>query len=264
MEPPKTLDEVRKEPLDLPTGSGGPPHGLWDRTIGAWLNSEEYIVNIIFRQPPSPCARVIRFEWCICNLSDDITVNEVRDLGVGRLPLADHLSPNNALLPLIRSQVFDLLSLHYVEGGKFRFKYSPEFLRWALTPPGLSPEWVLGIRAPPPAPYSSTSASTVPPAASSTTAPPFPLVAFISAVPATIRTDANKVPMVEINFLCIMKRYRSKRLAPIMIQVQDPSPPRGDETPKLYFVVSSRSLVNVNTPPRIIPHPLVFTFLLLF
>ena len=46
-----------------------------------------------------------------------------------------------------------------------------------------------------------------------------PLVAFISAVPATIRTASNVLPMVEINFLCIERRLRSNRLAPIMIQV---------------------------------------------
>lgn len=45
------------------------------------------------------------------------------------------------------------------------------------------------------------------------------LVAFISAIPATIRVKASDVRMVEINFLCVHKKLRSKRLAPVLIRV---------------------------------------------
>lgn len=46
------------------------------------------------------------------------------------------------------------------------------------------------------------------------------LVAFISAIPATVRVRAADVPMVEINFLCVHKKLRSKRLAPVLIRVR--------------------------------------------
>ncbi len=45
------------------------------------------------------------------------------------------------------------------------------------------------------------------------------LVAFISAIPATMRVKGVAVPMVEINFLCVHKKLRSKRLAPVLIRV---------------------------------------------
>jgi glycylpeptide N-tetradecanoyltransferase len=44
------------------------------------------------------------------------------------------------------------------------------------------------------------------------------LVAFISATPADIRVYSTTIPMAEINFLCIHKKLRSKRLAPVLIK----------------------------------------------
>lgn len=47
-----------------------------------------------------------------------------------------------------KREVFELLSLHYVEDNDaaFRFKYSAEFLEWALTPPGYYKDWHIGVR----------------------------------------------------------------------------------------------------------------------
>nr|CAN67347.1 hypothetical protein VITISV_014089 [Vitis vinifera] len=44
------------------------------------------------------------------------------------------------------------------------------------------------------------------------------LVAFITGVPARIRVRDDIVTMAEINFLCVHKKLRSKRLAPVMIK----------------------------------------------
>ena len=95
-------------------------------------------------------------------------------------------------------EIYELLSAHYVEDddNMFRFNYSREFLQWALLPPGTPKEWHCGVR------VSGTGK----------------LVAFISAVPATIRVAAAAVPMVEINFLCVHKKLRQKRLAPVLIK----------------------------------------------
>jgi hypothetical protein len=44
------------------------------------------------------------------------------------------------------------------------------------------------------------------------------LVGFISAIPASIRIYNKTHELVEINFLCVHKKLRSKRLAPVLIR----------------------------------------------
>ena len=104
-----------------------------------------------------------------------------------------------------------LLHSHYVEDDDeaFRFDYSAPFLAWALTPPGHVPDWHVGIKA----------------AASGR------LVAFISGVPVTLRVGGKKeqgdgatpppphsLAAAEVNFLCVHKKLRAKRLAPVLIK----------------------------------------------
>jgi len=99
-------------------------------------------------------------------------------------------------------EVYTLLSENYVEDddNMFRFNYSAAFLSWALQPPGFKSFWHVGVRV-----IKSKK-----------------LVAFISAVPAKIRVGQKKgkdgVSMVEINFLCVHKKLRTKRLAPVLIR----------------------------------------------
>ncbi|RWW78724.1 hypothetical protein BHE74_00013038 [Ensete ventricosum] len=96
------------------------------------------------------------------------------------------------------TEVYNLLSLNYVEDDEnlFRFNYSTEFLRWALRPPGYFKAWHIGVR------VKATKK----------------LVAFITGVPARIRVREDVVRMAEVNFLCVHKKLRSKRLAPVMIK----------------------------------------------
>jgi len=95
-------------------------------------------------------------------------------------------------------EVYELLHLNYVEDddAMFRFDYSPAFLKWAMHPPGYKQEWHVGVR---------VKAS-------------HKLVAFISAIPAQVVANGKQVSMVEINFLCVHKKLRSKRLAPVLIK----------------------------------------------
>ena len=44
------------------------------------------------------------------------------------------------------------------------------------------------------------------------------LVGFISAVPAHIKVFDKHVKMVEINYLCVHKKLRAKRVAPVLIK----------------------------------------------
>ena len=66
----------------------------------------------------------------------------------------------------------------------------------ALKAPGWRKEWHIGVRA--------TKSRK--------------LVAFISGIPATLRVRSKVLKSTEINFLCVHKKLRSKRLAPVLIE----------------------------------------------
>jgi len=129
-----------------------------------------------------PYALPAQFEWCTCDVDNDDEAHEI----------------------------YTLLSENYVEDddSMFRFDYSVVFLRWALKPPGFLREWHLGVRV-------KTNRK---------------LVGFITGIPANIHVPAGDdvskasksenplVKMAEINFLCVHKKLRSKRLAPVLIK----------------------------------------------
>ncbi|KAJ3002882.1 UNVERIFIED_CONTAM: hypothetical protein HDU68_005963, partial [Siphonaria sp. JEL0065] len=95
-------------------------------------------------------------------------------------------------------ETYELLTENYVEDkdSTFRFDYSREFLKWAIQPPGWKKQWHLGVRV----------------------KQSKKLVAFISAIPGDLMIHDITQKIVEINFLCIHKKLRSKRLAPVLIK----------------------------------------------
>eukprot|EP00931_Biecheleriopsis_adriatica_P121961 TRINITY_DN969_c0_g1_i3.p1 TRINITY_DN969_c0_g1~~TRINITY_DN969_c0_g1_i3.p1 ORF type:complete len:1008 (-),score=339.25 TRINITY_DN969_c0_g1_i3:69-3029(-) len=95
-------------------------------------------------------------------------------------------------------EIYTLLCENYVEDDDcmFRFDYSVEFLRWALKPPEYLRSWHLGVRV----------------------KGGGKLVGFITGIPANIQVYDQTVKMAEINFLCVHKKLRSKRLAPVLIK----------------------------------------------
>ncbi|KAI8647223.1 acyl-CoA N-acyltransferase [Parasitella parasitica] len=95
-------------------------------------------------------------------------------------------------------ELYELLTMNYVEDddAQFRFDYSAEFLKWALLPPNQKKSWLVGVRV----------------------ALNKKLVAFISGVPVAMRTYDVVHKLTEINFLCVHKKLRSKRLAPVLIK----------------------------------------------
>ncbi|KAF6214060.1 hypothetical protein GE061_011791 [Apolygus lucorum] len=100
--------------------------------------------------------------------------------------------------PLVLKELYTLLTENYVEDddAMFRFDYPPQFLKWALQPPGWRKEWHCGVRV--------TKSGR--------------LVGFISAIPAKLTIYEQQQTMVEINFLCVHKKLRSKRVAPVLIR----------------------------------------------
>ena len=94
------------------------------------------------------------------------------------------------------NEVYTLLSNHYVEDieGKFRFDYSINFLRWAINPPGYYQDWIVGVRG------------------------QGKLCGFITAIPIQMIVGGTPVNMAEVNFLCVHKKLREKRMAPLLIK----------------------------------------------
>ena len=74
--------------------------------------------------------------------------------------------------------------------------FSPEFLLWALWPPGWLPQWHCGVLV--------VSGQK--------------LVGFIIAIPANIHIYDTEKKMVEINFLCVHKKLHSRRVSPVLIR----------------------------------------------
>lgn len=93
--------------------------------------------------------------------------------------------------------LYKFLNQNYVEDANnmFRFDYSIPFLEWALKSPGWRSDWHVSIR----------SCMTQ------------KLIGFISAIPVHMRIFDKYVEMVEINFLCVHKKFRSKGLGPLLI-----------------------------------------------
>ena len=95
-------------------------------------------------------------------------------------------------------EVYDLLVKNYVEDddAMFRFDYSIPFLRWALMPPSGNPHWIVGVRA----------------------GKRQKLFGLITGIPVSMKLNGRDVMCAEINFLCVHKDLRTKRLAPVLIK----------------------------------------------
>ncbi|KAI5181367.1 glycylpeptide N-tetradecanoyltransferase [Nematocida sp. AWRm80] len=89
-----------------------------------------------------------------------------------------------------------LLCEHYVEDtlSMFRFKYTKEFLLWQLTSPSVYPDWNVVLER------------------------NNQMIGFISAADINISIRQESPKSAVVNFLCIHKEYRKKRLAPLLIQ----------------------------------------------
>lgn len=98
----------------------------------------------------------------------------------------------------VLEEVYQMLVRNYVEDtdAMFRFDYSKEFLRWALLPPNGNSRWLVGVRA-------GTKRR---------------LFGMITGIPVQMMLKGHAVMCAEINFLCVHKDLRAKRLAPVLIK----------------------------------------------
>ncbi|KAK8798728.1 hypothetical protein WA158_007812 [Blastocystis sp. Blastoise] len=112
--------------------------------------------------------------------------------------------------------VYVMLEENYVEDADsvFRFAYSVDCLKWALCVPGYKKEYHLGVR------LTRTGQ----------------LMGFITGTPTTVSIRGEPINMVDINFLCVEKRIRSKRLAPVLIKEIARRVHRNDEWQAVYTV----------------------------
>ena len=97
------------------------------------------------------------------------------------------------------NQIFHLLRENYVEDseGVFRFDYPVNFLKWTLCTPNYKKEWHIGVRA---------------------KQGKKNLLGFISGTPVKMIVNGKTIEMAEVNFLCVHRKLRSKKLAPILIK----------------------------------------------
>jgi glycylpeptide N-tetradecanoyltransferase len=85
----------------------------------------------------------------------------------------------------------NLLSAHYLSDETSTMEYSKEFIEWILHG---DPYWNVALRK------------------------GGKLTGFIAGRPTNIMCDEKRVSAVEITFLCVSKRLRDKRLAPLLIR----------------------------------------------
>lgn len=130
-------------------------------------------------------------------INDDQTVESVKQ-DPYTMPTGFEWCTINVHDPEEVQGLYTLLNENYVEDDEcmFRFDYSIPFLQWSLSPPGFIPDWIVGVR------NVKTKA----------------LFGCITALPVHVRVYNQVRPMAEINFLCVHKKLRTKRLAPVLIK----------------------------------------------
>jgi len=92
-------------------------------------------------------------------------------------------------------KIHAFLNKHYMTDNTFRLNYSKEFIQWALTPPNYIADLCIGVE----------SNSGV-------------IVGFIAGIPTKNRINYNVIDCIEVNFLCVHKKLRGKKLTVRLVQ----------------------------------------------
>lgn len=94
--------------------------------------------------------------------------------------------------------VQDFLNSNYLESDdeNMRFAYSTESIKWIVQCPNYYPELFVCVR----------------------TTNNKKIIATIFGIPVNAKIYDKVIPQIEINLLCVSKKFRTKRLAPVMIK----------------------------------------------
>ncbi|KAJ3607644.1 hypothetical protein NHX12_024695 [Muraenolepis orangiensis] len=106
----------------------------------------------------------------------------------------DTLDPTS---PSVLKEICLLLSLNFTEDddNTLRRHFTPEYLKWVLAPPGWQTQWLCGVRL--------TNKK---------------LVGFIAASPANLHIHDSERKVAQVNFLCVHRKLRQKRMSPVLIR----------------------------------------------
>ena len=99
-------------------------------------------------------------------------------------------------------RLYEFLKTNYVEDDDhmFRFDYSKDFLKWHLTSPNYFKEWLISV------------------VQLDKVKNKKKMVGFIAGIPIKVSIYGTDIELAEIDFLCVKKEFRDKRLAPLLIQ----------------------------------------------
>ena len=99
-------------------------------------------------------------------------------------------------------KLYEFLKTNYIgdESHLFGMEYSKDFLKWYLSPPGMHSEWIVSVLKEDKIKNKKK------------------MIGFISAVPSKIVVNGTEVQLAKVNFLCVKKEFRNKRLTPVLIQ----------------------------------------------
>ena len=99
-------------------------------------------------------------------------------------------------------KLYEFLKNNYVEDEDhmFRFDYSKDFLKWHLTSPNYCTDWLVSI------------------VQLDTKKNKKKMVGFIAGIPIKVCIHGYDIELAEVDFLCVKKEFRNKRLAPLLIK----------------------------------------------
>ncbi|VDK74789.1 unnamed protein product, partial [Dibothriocephalus latus] len=182
---------------------------LMKQLTSVMLTSPRNLSTLTPSKPPKKSKEDYKF-WKtqpVPDLGEEITTNEPvePDTPISEIRTEPYSLPKGFFWqdldlnnPAQLQELYDLLNENYVEDDDhlFRFAYAKEFLKWTIQPPGWRPEWHVSVR------VEKNSK----------------LVGFIAGMPSDMDVHGTVKKMVEINFLCVHKRLRDKRMAPVLIR----------------------------------------------
>ena len=145
------------------------------------------------------------------NKESEVTFGEIwKDHKVEELPKEPYALPEEGLewkdVDMTKQneidKLYEFLKTNYVEDEDhmFRFDYSKDFLKWHLTSPNYCTDWLISI------------------VQLDTIKNKKKMVGFIAGIPIKVSIYGHDIELAEVDFLCVKKEFRNKRLAPLLIK----------------------------------------------